>query len=180
MTDRTDIEAILAEQRAILAAMPAGSVEQLAEAIADAGQVFLYGVGRNGLVLQAFAMRLMHLGIAAHFVGQLSVPPTGPGDLLVAAKALGTLPTADAVSDAARKAGARIAILTARPALVADADLVVEIPAQTMADPPRSALPLGSAFELSLYLLTELVILALMRHRGADVTSLRARHANLL
>jgi 6-phospho-3-hexuloisomerase len=180
VTSQSDLEAILAEQKAIFAAIPADSVETLAEAIASAGQVFLYGVGRNGLVLQAFAMRLMHLGIAAHFVGQLSAPPTGPGDLLIAAKALGTLPTADAICDAARQAGARVAVFTARPALVADADLVIEIAAQTMADPPTSPLPLGSAFELGLYLLTELVILALMRRLGADAASLRARHANLL
>lgn len=174
------LDAILAEQRAVLGGMAEGSAARLCDAIVGAGQVFLYGVGRNGLVLQGFAMRLAHLGIPAHFVGQLSAPPTRPGDLLLVAKALGTLPTADAVCEAARKAGARIAVVTARPERVDQVDVMIALRAQTMADPPASPLPLGSAFELALYLFCELVILALMQRLGADSAALGARHANLL
>jgi 6-phospho-3-hexuloisomerase len=172
-------DAVMAELRAVFAAAPA-SVDTLAAEIVKAKRVALYGVGRNGLVLQAFAMRLMHLGIDAHFVGQLSAPPVAPGDLVLAAVALGRLPTADAVLAAARKADARTLVITARPNLVDAADTVIELPAQTMADPPRSVLPLGSAFELALSLLCDLCAVELMQRLNRSNGDLLARHANLL
>src|SRR5207248_2740490 len=112
------LEAILAEMRRVFARVPADAVAQLACEIVTARRILVYGVGRNGLVLQAFAMRLMHLGLDGHFVGQLTTPPIGGGDLLLAALALGRLPTADAIINSAKAAGARIAVVSARPELV--------------------------------------------------------------
>jgi 6-phospho-3-hexuloisomerase len=172
-------DAVMAELRGVFAASPA-SVDTLAAEIAAAKRVALYGVGRNGLVLQAFAMRLMHLGIDAHFVGQLSAPPVASGDLALAAIALGRLPTADAVLAAARKVGARTLVVTARPKRVESADTVIDLPAQTMADPPKSLLPLGSVFELALSLLCDLCVVELMARLNRTNADLLARHANLL
>jgi 6-phospho-3-hexuloisomerase len=172
--------AILAEQARVLSGVATGDFTRLASLLAGAPRVFVYGVGRNGLMLQAFSMRLAHLGLDAHFVGQLAAPPTRPGDVLVAAIALGTLPTADAVLTAGRRAGAILAVITARPAAVREADLVLCLPAQTMEDPPASPLPLGGAFELALHLLCELLIADLMARLGRTEADLRARHANLL
>lgn len=173
------LDTVFAEMRAVFAAAP-GAVDQLAWEIQSAKRVTLYGVGRNGLVLQAFAMRLTHLGIDAHFVGQLSAPPVASGDLVIAAIALGRLPTADAILAAARKAGARTLAITARPKLVDGADTVIDLPAQTMADAPKSLLPLGSAFELALSLLCDLTVVDLMQRLKRSNADLLARHANLL
>ena len=41
----------------------------------------LYGQGRTGLVMQALAMRLYHLGLDAHVAGAMTTPPVGAGDL---------------------------------------------------------------------------------------------------
>ena len=173
------LDAVLAEMRAVFAASP-DAVDTLATEIQKARRVALYGIGRNGLVLQAFAMRLMHLGSDVHFVGQLSAPPVAPGDLVIAAIALGRLPTADAVLAAAHTARARTLVITARPKLVQGADAVIELPAQTMADPPKSILPLGSAFELALSLLCDLTVVELMKRLNRTNADLLARHANLL
>jgi 6-phospho-3-hexuloisomerase len=172
-------DAVMAEMRAVFAASPS-SVDTLAAEIAKAKRVAIYGVGRNGLVLQAFAMRLMHLGIDAHFVGQLSAPPVAPGDLVIAAIALGRLPTADAILAAARQVQARTLVISARPKRVESADIVIDLPAQTMADPPKSLLPLGSAFELALLLLCDLCVVELMQRLNRSNADLLARHANLL
>lgn len=173
------LEAVLTEMRAVFAAAP-DAVTDLAAAVHAARRVLIYGVGRNGLALQGFAMRLAHLGLDAHFVGQLSAPPVAGGDLVLVAAALGRLPTADAVLATARAAGARTLVVTARPDIVGDADAVIRLPAQTMADPPRSALPLGSAFELALWLLCDLAAVELMQRLGQTDADLAARHANLL
>lgn len=180
MSTIENLDAILTEMRGVFARMPDDAVPQLAGEIAGARRVVLYGVGRTGLVLQAFAMRLMHLGLDAHFVGQLAAPPVGNGDLLLAVLAVGRLPTADALIGTAKSAGARIVAISARPGLVQAADLVLALPAQTMADPMTSILPLGSPFELALSLLCDLTVVELMVKLGRSNTALAARHANLL
>jgi 6-phospho-3-hexuloisomerase len=174
------VDTVLDEQRRVFAGLSAAGFDRFCRAIDAAGRVFLYGVGRNGLMLQAFAMRLGHLGIDAHFVGQLRAPPAGQGDLLVTAVALGSLPSADAIAATARAAGARVAAITARPRKVRGADLVLTLRAQTMDDPPRSVLALGGAFELSLHLACEAAVARLMAMRKVGHAALRARHTNLL
>lgn len=174
------VEAILSEQRRVQSAVDPNAVAALVNRLGGARRVFLYGVGRNGLMLQALAMRLAHLGLDAHFVGQLAAPPAGPGDVVLVAVALGSLPTADSVLQAGRTAGADLAVITARPERVAHADLIVHLPARTMADPPTSPLPLGGAFELALHILCERLVIALMQARGLSDEDLLARHANLL
>ncbi len=180
MSTAERLEAILAEMREVFARMPADAVAQLAREIANARRILVYGAGRNGLALQAFAMRLMHLGLDGHFVGQLAAPPVARGDLLLAALSVGRLPTGDAIIGSAKAAGARIAVISGRPELVLAADLVVPLPAQTMADPMTSILPLGSPFELALWLLCDLTVVELMTLLGQSKADLAARHANVL
>ena len=170
----------MTEMRGVFARVPADAVVQLAREIANANRVLVYGAGRTGLVLQAFSMRLMHLGIDGHFVGQLATPPIREGDLLVVTLALGRLPTGDALIGTAKATGARVAVISARPELVQAADLVVPLPAQTMLDPTTSILPLGSPFELALALLCDLTVVELMTLLGRSNAELAARHANLL
>lgn len=174
------LSAVLEEMRSVFARVDANAIPQLATEITNAGHILLYGAGRTGLAMQAFAMRLMHLDLDAHFVGQLSAPPVGKGDLLIAVLSVGRLPTGDAIIAAAKAAGARVAVISARPALVQNADLVIGLPAQTMADPMTSVLPLGSPFELALSLFCDLTVAELMVRLKRSNSDLAARHANLL
>jgi 6-phospho-3-hexuloisomerase len=180
MSTTQRLETVLTEMRDVFARMQADAVPQLAQEITDARRILIYGAGRNGLVLQAFAMRLMHLGLDGHFVGQLATPPIGKGDLFLTALSVGRLPTGDAHIGSAKGAGARVAVISARPALVQGADLVVPLPAQVMGDPVTSILPLGSAFELALSLLCDLTVIELMTRLGHSNADLAARHTNLL
>jgi len=179
MNTAEGLTAIFDEMRGVFARMPPDAPAQLAREIAKARRILVYGVGRNGLVLQSFAMRLMHLGLDGHFVGQLSTPPVGPGDLLFMALALGRLPTGEAIVNSAKAAGTRIVVISARPDAVA-ADLVIPLPAQTIADPMTSILPLGSPFELALSLFSDLTVIELMTLLERSNSDLAARHANLL
>jgi 6-phospho-3-hexuloisomerase len=87
----------------------------------------------------------------------------------------------------ARAAGARISVITAQPegATSKLADVLVVLPAQTMADDraignaPKSLLPMGSLFELSQLLFFEFVVLALRDRLGETAESMRVRHTNL-
>ena len=115
MNTAEGLAAIFDEMRGVFARIPPDAPAQLAREIAKARRILVYGVGRNGLVLQSFAMRLMHLGLDGYFVGQLSTPPIGTGDLLFTALALGRLPTGEAIVNSAKAAGARIVVISARP-----------------------------------------------------------------
>jgi 6-phospho-3-hexuloisomerase len=95
----------------------------------------------------------------------------------------GHLSTVTALIAQARAAGARTACLTAQahgPDPMA-CDMVLTIPAQTMADDQTSAalLPMGSIFEGALFLISEILILALRDRLQETPATMRARHTNL-
>lgn len=68
-------------------------------------QIVLHGVGREGLMMRALAMRLYHLGLKAHCLGDMSCPPVGSGDLLLASAGPGSFSSVDALIATAKKAG---------------------------------------------------------------------------
>ncbi|PAN39644.1 hypothetical protein PAHAL_7G257300 [Panicum hallii] len=170
-------------------------VSELAAAAARGGRVFVHGVGREGLMMRALCMRLAHLGLPAHCVGDVTTPPAGGGDLLVASAGPGAFSTVDAICAVARGAGARVLLLTARPEgdfPPRQADVVAYLPAQTMADeeeeakatetesaPSRAKLPMGSLYEGAMFVLFEMVVLELARVLGQSPAQMRARHTNL-
>ena len=59
------------------------AVDAAVTVIAGAGRIALYGVGREGLQIKGFAMRLHHLGLKVAVVGDMTTPPLGDGDLLI-------------------------------------------------------------------------------------------------
>jgi 6-phospho-3-hexuloisomerase len=162
---------------------PAG-MHALAEAISGASRIALYGVGREGLMMRALAMRLYHLGLDASVVGDMRCPPLGPGDLLVVSAGPGHFSTVAALVDVAKDAGARTACITAQPggAVPQASDVVLHLPAQTMADDESGAtsvLPMGSLYEGVQYVAFEVLVLLLREKTGETAGTMRARHTNL-
>jgi 6-phospho-3-hexuloisomerase len=173
------------ELRAATAAIDPPALDRFVAALAGARRIVCYGVGREGLMMRALAMRLYHLGLDAHVVGDMSCPPVGEGDLLVVSAGPGAFSTVLGLIGVARRNGARVACVTAQPEGAAPraADVVLTIPAQTMANDQGAAatsfLPMGSLFEGAQYLAFELVILALRERLGVAPEAMRARHTNL-
>jgi 6-phospho-3-hexuloisomerase len=180
------IRPLLAEIDDVVEAMPGDALEKLVAAVIAARRVALYGQGRTGLIMQGLTMRLYHLGREAYFVGAMNAPPLGTGDLFLVNAALGDLPTGLALIASARQAGAQVAAITAVPDSPAGrgADLVLHIPAQTMADDSgaaaRSRMPMGSQYEAVLFVLCEALVLRLAERLGVSFAAMRERHANLL
>jgi 6-phospho-3-hexuloisomerase len=173
---------------AIVSAIPAQDIETFCTMLAEARIIALHGLGREGLMMRAFTMRLFHLGLQATPIGDITLPAVGPGDLLVASAGPGAFETVGALMRIARGAGAKIVLLTAEPdaPLRARADLTVVLPARTMArpveessEPAAPALPMGSAYEGALFLFSEHVVARLSSRLVIDETSMRARHTNL-
>jgi 6-phospho-3-hexuloisomerase len=180
------VRPLLAEIDAVVLAMPGDALDPLIAAVAGARRIALYGQGRTGLVMQGLTMRLYHLGREAHFVGAMNAPPLGAGDLFLVNAALGDLPTGLALIASAKQVGARVAVITAVPDSPAGraADLILHLPAQTMADDTgdavRSSMPMGSQYEAVLFVLCEALVLRLAERLGSGFAAMRKRHANLL
>ena len=173
----------LDELGAVFAALSPDAAEPLLDELVQAHRVALYGVGREGLMMRALTMRLFHLGLDAHVVGDMTTPPLGAGDLLVVSAGPGSFSTVTALMGVAKGAGARTLLLTAQPGgeAAALADTVVVLPAQTMADDQANpgVLPMGSLFEAAQLIFFDLVTLLLRDRLGQDAEALRARHTNL-
>ncbi|GGG37477.1 SIS domain-containing protein [Chelatococcus composti] len=174
----------LDELGAVFSRIDEKAVDAAVERIAAARRIALYGVGREGLQIKGFAMRLFHLGRQAAVVGDMTTPPIGPGDLLIVSAGPGAFSTVLALMGEAKKAGASCLVVTAQPGGEAarQADMVLTIPAQTMADdrgPTTSVLPMGSLYEGAQYILFEVMILKLRDRLGISPEAMRANHTNL-
>jgi len=165
-------------------AVDPSQVETVINAITAAKRITLYGVGREGLMMKAFAMRLHHMGLNAHVVGDMTTPPLGPGDLLLVSAGPGYFSTVAALIEVAGNAGALTVCFTAQPKGVVPASchIVMELPAQTMADDQKgkpSLLPMGSLYEGAQFIIFELLVLSLCQKIGITLEAMRARHTNL-
>jgi 6-phospho-3-hexuloisomerase len=173
----------LDEVRAVLEAGAATEVENLCDELQKAHRITCYGVGREGLMMRALCMRLMHLGLDAHVVGDMTTPPVGPGDLLVVSAGPGSFSTVMALLQMAREAGARVVAVTAQPggAVPSAADTVIHLLAQTMADDKggTSVLPMGSLYEAAMLIFFDIVSIRLRERTGQTMEQMRSRHTNL-
>lgn len=155
----------------------------VADLVANAPRVFVLGAGRSGLALQMTAMRLMHLGLEVHVVGEVTSPAIGRGDLLLTASGSGTTGGIVTAAQTARAVGARVAAITTSPAspLGALADATVVVPAAEKLDRSASASAqyAGSLFEQTVVLLGDALFHALWRRSGQSADELWPRHANL-
>ena len=75
--------AILTEINTALDQIDEKQLEVFIDDILSARKVFIIGVGRVMLSLEAFAKRLCHLGIEAHCVGDITEPAITAEDILV-------------------------------------------------------------------------------------------------
>lgn len=186
MTDlATQIADATEEIRVACAGVAPDALGALAAELLEAGRIVVYGVGREGLMMRALAMRLFHLGLDVHVVGDMTTPPIGSGDLLLVSAGPGAFSTVMGLIGVARGAGARVACVTSQPDGDAPlaSDRVLVIPAQTMADDRASAtpsvLPMGSLFEGAQFLVFEMLVLDLRARMGLTADDMRARHTNL-
>jgi 6-phospho-3-hexuloisomerase len=177
------------ELRALLTGVDARQVQDLVESLGAARAVFTAGAGRSGLAMRAFAMRLMHMGIAAHVVGDVTSPAFAPGDLLVVGSGSGATPTLVPLAEKAKNLGGRLALLTTDPAspIGRAADVIVRIPAPTpktvpgapAAGVPAYIQPMASLFEQGLWVLLDSCVMLLMARKGMATEEMFGRHANL-
>jgi 6-phospho-3-hexuloisomerase len=188
-TDPNELfEGALDEVRGVLMTSAGPEAEKLCDELLAARRIACYGVGREGLMMRALCMRLMHLGLDAHVVGDMTTPPLEEGDVLVVSAGPGSFSTVKALQGVAHTAGARTVVVTAQPdgEVPRAADSVIHLRAQTMADDlstdnrrGKSVLPMGSLYEVAQLLFFDIVSIMLRERTGQTMEGMRARHTNL-
>ena len=171
---------VLGEVAGILPRISEASSRRLCEELVRAKRIYITGAGRSGLVVKTFGQRLMHLGFEVHLADEITAPAIGRGDLLVACSGTGRTLLTVYMARRARRFGARVATLTARPRsrLSRASNFTVAIPAP-LDTGPRTRQPARSLFEQSLFLYLDAVILVIMRDLRIPGSRIRRRHANL-
>lgn len=174
----------LDELGAVFTALNPETPEKMCNALLEAKRIACYGVGREGLMMKALCMRLMHLGLDAHMVGDMTTPPIGQGDLLMASAGPGQFSTVLALLGVAKEAGSRTMVVTAQPdgQAARQADIVIHLPAQTMANDTGSStslLPMGSLYEAVQLIFFDLISIMLRDMLNQSPDEMRMRHTNL-
>jgi len=167
-------------------------VEVMIDEIQKADRIFLMGVGRSGLVAKAFAMRLVHLGLTAHVIGETTTPSITKDDLLVAVSGSGTTASVVKAVEIAKTMGTKVLAITSYPqsALGKLADHVVKIEGRTKVDSSNNDLkseltgyeqltPLGTLFEDTVLIFFDGIIAKLMAKLGKAESDMKHRHAKL-
>jgi len=179
----TEISAELAATAAAMAENGGAQLDRAAVELARADRVFLLGAGRSGLALRMTAMRLMHLGLTAHVVGEATAPAIASGDVLLVASGSGTTPGIVAAATTASEVGASVVAITAdaASALALSSTVTVVVPAARKRDrdSAASAQYAGSLFEQSVVVVGDALFHALWKASGLTADELWPRHSNL-
>lgn len=179
------IEAMIAELGGVLGAIDETEAEGLAQAVFKAPRLFVAGCGRSGLMVKAFAMRVMHLGKTVYVLGDVTTPSIREGDLLLIASGSGETESLVSYAKKARKLNANVATVTIYPRATIGslAQNVVRINAPTSKSEEETGVvsvqPMGSLFEQSLLLFLDSCIVRLMELAGKGSAEMFENHANL-
>lgn len=175
---------IAAELEKVFYRIDDSQVEAFIEAIGNAKRIVLVGAGREGLATRAFTMRLMHLGLDAHWIWDDTTPGIGRGDLLIATSGSGEIGHIHYVVETAKKRGAAIALVTGDPhkRTAEFADRLLFVPASVYlgtADVVPSVQPMGNLFEQALLITFDMIIMILRDRLGITPEEMEKMHRNL-
>ncbi|MFV1958024.1 MAG: hypothetical protein ACC662_01290 [Planctomycetota bacterium] len=152
----------------VLGGVKARELKAFEEEVLSSNRVFATGLGRSGLMMRGFAMRLMHLGRRVYHVGDVITPAIRQGDLLVIGSRPGPSRPLGLFSETPHQPKARVAVAppNAESRVARGADAVLTIDDRQIVESGmrhgKPYLPLGSLFEQALLLVLDQVVVDLM------------------
>lgn len=184
MTSNHNLHTILGELNLAVDEITEEHLEQLTAALSHSGRVFVAGAGRSGLMMKAFAMRLMHLGLDVYVVGETVTRSISEGDLLLIGTGSGETKSLLPMAEKARSLKAKVGTLTLSPesSIGKLSDIIVKIPGAPKDQTGNEALtvqPMGTLFEQMLLIVCDAVILRLMNNQALTGQAMYGNHANL-
>ena len=140
-------------------------------------KIFLVGTGISEFVAKTFAMRLTHIGLRTHVVGESASPPISENDCLVAISGSGENSIVVSAARIAKSRGAKVLAVTSYPESaigeVSDVTMTVKGRIRKEWDDGNqlrrqihgnftSLTPLGTAFELTATVFLDAIISEMM------------------
>lgn len=143
----------------------------------DAKKIFIYGVGRSGLVGKAFAIRLVQLGLKVFFIGETITPIVEPDDLVMIISKTGQTMSAIQTANIVGRVGAKVVVITAKETskLAHASSLLIHL--RDDSNTKSQMAPLGTLFEDTALVFLDGLIPDIMKALGETETNMRARHA---
>ena len=178
-------ETVLQELDTVFASVDPVQVDQMAEMIIQAEKVFVCGVGRVLMMMQAFEKRLNHLGIDAYYVGEINEPAIIDKDVLIVASGSGESVVPVTIVKKAKQFNPKIIHIGSNPnsSMTPYEDLFVRIPCRTklnLEDEIDSHQIMSSLFEQSVLLLADMTALLIAdKKQITDLHALWRKHANI-
>jgi 6-phospho-3-hexuloisomerase len=170
------IKVIINEINLALSAVDEKLAENLTAEVLAAKSIYTFGWGRSGLIAKAFAMRLMHLGLLSHAVGEPTAPAIQNGDLLIVCSKSGKTETTCVIAEAAKKKLAKVWSISAVPnsklSNISDLNLTLPINFESVQYG-------GSLFEQSLLIFFDSLTLRLQQKLKVRTEDMDQRHSNL-
>ena len=154
------------------------AVKGLVESIIGSNTVFVYGVGRSGLVGKSFSVRLVQMGLDVHFVGDMTTPIVRKGDLTLIISNTGSTMSAVQTANISRRMGSRVVSITSdrRSKLGLASNLVIEVVPEDDDERGRHA-PLGTLFEVTTQIFLDSIVPDIMVSLGESEHNMSKRHA---
>ncbi|NUF27161.1 MULTISPECIES: 6-phospho-3-hexuloisomerase [Gilliamella] len=177
MSIKTILSNILTEIAAQIDTINEAQLHEFKNAIIGANHLFLAGTGRSGLMISAFANRLMHLGLKVSLITEVSKPKANKGDLLILGSNSGETKSLIAYAQQAKDLGVKVILFTTNgtSTLAKLADNIVIIPIRV----DKLSQPMGSTFEQLSLLTYDSVIYSLMESLQQTPEIMKCRHANI-
>lgn len=150
----------------------------LTDRILSAKSVFIFGVGRSGLVGQTFSIRLVQLGLQVSFVGEMTTPIIKKDDLLILISNTGKTMSVVTTAKIARRIGTHVVSITsdANSNLAKNSDSVILVKPDENEEAGELA-PLGTVFEDATLLFFDAQVPGLMKRLGLTEKDMRNNHA---
>ena len=106
---------VLREIKETLGEIDQANIIYFLRQIMDAQRIFITGVGRTGMIMRCFAMRLMHLGINVQIIGDITTTAVGKNDLLLIGSGSGETGSILSIARKAHNLGVHILLITINP-----------------------------------------------------------------
>lgn len=177
MSIKKILQNILTEISAQSENLPEAQLNHFIDTLINSKHIFLSGCGRSGLMIGAFANRLMHLGLAVSLVNEITKPKANSGDLLVIGSSSGETKSLICYAEQAKKLGVKVALFTTNNSstLAQLADILIVIPNSVI----KLKQPMGSTFEQLSLLIYDSIIFTLMERLQQSPEIMKFRHANI-
>lgn len=156
-------------------------IERIVKSIHKANHVFISGAGRSGLMVDAFANRLLQMGISVSIVGEITSPHLRNGDIIIFNSASGSSEKMILQAKEAKKYNIKIILITTNDdsALAKLADYSLIIKAQSKYSETESIQPMGALFEQYSLLLFDSLVLSYMKEYEISEEEMRNNHAEI-